>query len=48
VSDDERAEEELLRLAVAEGGAVVTEFVRRRYELEDVFVRMVEGSNNGE
>ena len=48
VSDDERAEEELLRLAVAEGGAVVTEFVRRRYELEDVFVKMVEGSNNGE
>jgi ABC-2 type transport system ATP-binding protein len=48
VSDEEKAEDELLRLAVADGDAVVTEFVRRRYELEDVFVEMVEGSNNGE
>ena len=45
VSDEEAAEDLLLRLAVAEGDAVVTEFGRRRYELEDVFVEMVEGDN---
>ncbi|TRO47182.1 ABC transporter ATP-binding protein [Candidatus Bathyarchaeota archaeon] len=47
VSDEGAAEDLLLRLAVAEGGAVVTEFGRRRYELEDVFVDMVEGDNGG-
>ncbi len=45
VSDEGAAEDLLLRLAVAEGDAVVTEFGRRRYELEDVFVEMVEGDN---
>jgi ABC-2 type transport system ATP-binding protein len=44
---DEGAAEDLLRLAVADGGAVVTEFGRKRYELEDVFVDMVEGDNGG-
>ncbi len=47
VNDEERAEDELLRLAVIDGEAVVTEFGRKRYELEDVFVGLVEGSNNG-
>jgi len=47
VSDEGVAEDELLRLAVCDGEAVVTDFGRRRYELEDVFVEMVEGSNNG-
>jgi ABC-2 type transport system ATP-binding protein len=47
VSDEGAAEDLLLRLAVAEGGAVVTEFGRRRFELEDVFVDMVEGDNGG-
>ena len=48
VSDEGAAEDLLLRLAVAEGDAVVTEFGRRRYELEDVFVDMVEGDNGDE
>jgi ABC-2 type transport system ATP-binding protein len=48
VSDEEAAENELLRLAVCDGKATVTEFGKRRYELEDVFVEIVEGSNNGE
>jgi ABC-2 type transport system ATP-binding protein len=47
VSDEGAAEDLLLRLAVAEGDAVVTEFGRRRFELEDVFVDMVEGDNGG-
>ena len=47
VSDEGAAEDMLLRLAVVEGEAVVTEFGRRRYELEDVFVKMVEGDNGG-
>jgi ABC-2 type transport system ATP-binding protein len=48
VIDEEAAEDELMRLAVSEGKATVTEFGRRSYELEDVFVEIVEGSNNGE
>ena len=48
VSDEEAAENELLKLAVCDGKATVTEFGRRRYELEDVFMEIVEGSNHGE
>jgi ABC-2 type transport system ATP-binding protein len=48
VTDAEAAEDELMRLAVSEGKGTVTEFGRRSYELEDVFVEIVEGSNNGE
>jgi hypothetical protein len=48
VSDEEAAEDELMRLAVCDGKATVTEFGKRRYELEDVFVEIVEGSNHGE
>ena len=47
VNDEERAEEELLRLAMVNRDTVVTEFGRKRYELEDVFMDIVEGSNNG-
>jgi ABC-2 type transport system ATP-binding protein len=47
VTDEDAAEDELLRLAVCDGDTIVTGFGRRRYELEDVFVDMVEGSNNG-
>jgi ABC-2 type transport system ATP-binding protein len=48
VTDEEAAEDELLRLALGEGGTIVTEFGRKRYELEDVFVDIVEGSNGGQ
>ena len=47
VSDEGEAEDMLLRLAVSEGDAVVTEFGRNRYELEDVFMEIVEGDNGG-
>jgi ABC-2 type transport system ATP-binding protein len=47
VTDEEAAEDELLRLAIGAGDTTVTKFGRKRYELEDVFVDIVEGSNNG-
>ncbi len=46
VTDEQAAEDELLRLAVG-GGSTVTEFGRGRQGLEDVFVEMVEVSNGG-
>ena len=48
VTDEDAAEDDLMKLAVCDGKATVTEFGRKRYELEDVFVEIVEGSNNGE
>jgi ABC-2 type transport system ATP-binding protein len=48
VTDEEIAEDDLLKLAVCDGDATVTEFGRRRYELEDIFVEIVEESNNGQ
>jgi ABC-2 type transport system ATP-binding protein len=44
VTDDQAAEDELIKLAV-DGGSVVTEFGKGRHGLEEVFVEMVEGSN---
>jgi ABC-2 type transport system ATP-binding protein len=46
VTDEEAAEDDLLKLAVCDGDATVTEFGPRKYELEDVFVQIVEESNN--
>ena len=46
VTDEQAAEDELLRLAVG-GGSVVTEFGRGRHRLEEIFVDMVEGNNGG-
>ncbi len=43
VSDEAAAETQLLRLVLADQGVAVTEFGRRRYELEDIFLRMTEG-----
>ena len=48
VTDEEAAEDDLLKLALCDGEATVTEFGRRRYELEDIFVEIVEESNNGQ
>jgi ABC-2 type transport system ATP-binding protein len=48
VTDEEVAEDELARLAVSDGKTTVTEFGKRKYELEDVFMKIVEGSNHGE
>jgi ABC-2 type transport system ATP-binding protein len=42
VADEERAEHDLLRTMLAHPEVVVTGFGRQRFELEDVFVRIVE------
>lgn len=47
VTDDNRAENELLRLALADRDLTVTEFGRKTYALEEVFMSLVEGNNNG-
>jgi len=47
VSDPQAAEGQLLRLVVSESEARVLDFRRRRYELEDVFMQMVEGDDGG-
>ena len=47
VNDERLAEEELLRLAVNHGKATVTEFIKKSYDLEDVFIKIVEGDNGG-
>jgi ABC-2 type transport system ATP-binding protein len=46
VSDPEAAEANLFRL-LAKGPAVVTEFRRKQYELEDVFMQVIEGGRHG-
>ena len=47
VSDEERAEAELLRLLMSVEGVKVTEFGRNKVDLEDVFMKIVEDANNG-
>jgi hypothetical protein len=45
VNDPQVAETQLLKLLV-NGSVVVTEFRRKRYELEDVFLQVVEGGHD--
>jgi len=42
VSDPQAAEAQLLKLLV-DGPVVVTEFRRKQYELEDIFMQVIEG-----
>jgi ABC-2 type transport system ATP-binding protein len=46
VSDPLAAEQQLLKLLV-NGPALITEFRRKQYELEDVFLQVVEGGQHG-
>ncbi len=46
VTDDDAAEDQLLRLVMRDEGLTVTEFKKREYELEEVFIKMVEDSEN--
>ncbi len=46
VTDDRKAEKELLRLALLDESATVSEFGRKKYELEEVFMGIVEGTGN--
>ena len=46
MTDEEVAERQLLRLLLAEEALVVTAFQRQRFELEDVFMKLVEENNH--
>jgi len=46
VTDPEAAEAELLRALLADPDVAVTEFRQQSYELEDVFMQLVEGEND--
>lgn len=47
VADEMKAKSELLRLLMSVSDVLVTEFVRNRMDLEDVFMRIVEDANDG-
>jgi len=47
VTNQEAAESDLLRSILASESVWVTQFGRRRYDLEEVFLELVEGANNG-
>jgi ABC-2 type transport system ATP-binding protein len=47
VSDEKAAEATLLRHILADHTLTVTEFSRKKYELEEVFMEIVEGDNHG-
>ena len=46
VNDDQIAEQQLLRVALSDESLVVTEFGRKKHDLEEVFINIVEGSNH--
>ena len=46
VSDDAIAKKQLLRTVLAEDDVDVVDFGLKQYELEEIFMRLVEGSNN--
>jgi hypothetical protein len=46
VNDETAAEAELLRLVLEDKRIVVTEFSRKKYELEEVFMEIVKGGSN--
>src|SRR5512137_1707646 len=47
VSDEAAAEAHLLRHILADEAVVVTDFNRKKYDLEEVFMNLVQGENNG-
>ena len=47
ISDEEAAEAHLLRQVLADEALTVIEFRRKRYELEEIFMGIVEGGNHG-
>ena len=48
VTDSEAAEDQLLRLILSDPAVRVAEFGRRKYELEEVFLQIVEGGRHGQ
>ena len=47
VSDEAAAEAHLLRYILADEAVVVTDFNRKKYDLEEVFMQLVQGDNHG-
>jgi ABC-2 type transport system ATP-binding protein len=47
VTDEAAAEDQLLRLMLADPEVRVSEFGRQKYDLEEVFLKIVEGSEHG-
>lgn len=47
VTDDEAAKAQLLRLLLADDRLAVTKFGRKTYNLEEIFMSIVEGEDNG-
>lgn len=47
VTDEGQAEAQLLRTVLQDPNVMVTDFRRREYELEDIFVQIVEGGQHG-
>ena len=47
VTNEEAAEAQLLQLVMAGGDVTVTEFGRKQRNLEETFMNIIEGSNNG-
>ena len=47
VTDEAIAEAQLLRLLLADENLIVTNFRRKQYELEEIFVNIVEGDQDG-
>jgi ABC-2 type transport system ATP-binding protein len=45
-TDESTAEARLLRMALDDPGTIVTEFGRHKYDLEEVFVQLVEGGSS--
>jgi len=48
VTDEHQAEAELLRLVLADSDTVVTEFGRRKHNLEEIFLEIVEGDKSND
>lgn len=48
VTDERQAEAELLRLVLADANTVVTEFGRRKHNLEEIFLEIVEGDKSND
>ena len=47
MTDVQAAEAQLLRLVLSDEHVTVAEFGRKTYELEEVFLNIVEGNNDG-
>jgi ABC-2 type transport system ATP-binding protein len=47
VTDEAAAKEQLLRLVLSDEHITVTHFGKKTYELEEIFMNIVEGDNHG-